>query len=296
MISQDYTGNNIVFIVGCPRSGTTWLQQLLASYPKAKTGPESYLFSWFIGPQLRAWRKEIKREVFAGVGLGGYFREEEFLRNLKQYMLVLMQPMIGDLEPEGVFVEKTPNHALFIPEIVEMLPDCKIVHILRDARDTVASLLATSKLRTGKGWAPGRARDAANIWVDSVNKVQAASKDLPANKLYEVRYEVLRSSPESELSKLGKFLSFDWDTQLINQAIQRNDTKRVKEAGSATGIPMRGEFQASTGTSMIHQRGFVRKGEVGSWKEELSLKQKFDVWRVAHRKMNEVGYPWKYPW
>src|SRR5487761_98720 len=104
MGGPEYTGNNIIFIVGCPRSGTTWLQQLLASYPKAKTGPESYLFSWFIGPQLRAWRREMGREVFAGVGLGGYFREDEFLRNLKLYMSVLMQPMIGSLKPGEVFI------------------------------------------------------------------------------------------------------------------------------------------------------------------------------------------------
>ena len=296
MGGPEYTGNNIIFIVGCPRSGTTWLQQLLASYPKAKTGPESYLFSWFIGPQLRAWRREMDREVFVGVGLGGYFREDEFLMNLKQYMLLLMKPMTESLKPGEVFIEKTPNHALFIPEIVELLPDCKIVHILRDARDTVASLVATSKTRAGKGWAPESAKVSARIWVKSMKAVQAASKNLPENRLYETRYEKLKASPETELSKLSQFLSFDWDPHLIRDAIKRNDPKMAQEAATATGIPLKGEFQVTSGNSVIHASGFIRKAKVGSWKEDLSWRQKLDVWRVARRTMAEVGYPWKYPW
>ncbi len=296
MSAREYSGSNIIFIVGCPRSGTTWLQQLLASYPDAKTGPESYLFSWFIGPQLRAWRKEMKREVFAGVGLAGYFREDEFLRNLKQYMLVLMRPMIGNLKPGEVFIEKTPIHALFIPEIVELLPDCKIIHILRDARDTVASLVAASKERLGKGWAPGNARRAAQTWVETIKAVQTASKKLPANQIYEVRYEKLRAFPESQLADLSRFLSFDWDRESMLEAIRRNDPKMAKEAGTATGIRIGGEFQATSGRSVMHEHGFVRKAKVGSWKEELSWRQKLDIWRVARGTMAEVGYPWKYPW
>lgn len=108
------------------------------------------------------------REVFAAIGLGGYFREDEFLKNLKEYMLVLMRPMIGNLKPDEIFIEKTPNHALFIPEIIELLPNCKIVRILRDGRDTVASLVAASKTSLGQGWASESARIEARLWCRSM--------------------------------------------------------------------------------------------------------------------------------
>lgn len=39
-------GENIVFIVGSPRSGTTWLQRLLATHPQIKTGQESRIFEY----------------------------------------------------------------------------------------------------------------------------------------------------------------------------------------------------------------------------------------------------------
>jgi hypothetical protein len=43
-----------VFLVGCPRSGTTWVQRLLACHPGIATGQESNLFEMYIGPQLRS--------------------------------------------------------------------------------------------------------------------------------------------------------------------------------------------------------------------------------------------------
>ncbi|MBI3001835.1 MAG: sulfotransferase, partial [Deltaproteobacteria bacterium] len=41
-----------MLIVGCPRSGTTWLQRLLASHPKIITGQESHVFDNYVGPQM----------------------------------------------------------------------------------------------------------------------------------------------------------------------------------------------------------------------------------------------------
>ena len=306
LIDPNYTGSNLVFIVGCPRSGTTWLQQLLASYPKAKTGRETHLFSWLIGPQLRAWRKEMdrlpERGEHIGIGPPAYFTESEFLRNLKTYLLVLLDTIVGNLGPDEFFIEKTPNHALFIPEIVQMLPDCKIIHVLRDARDTVASLLEVNKSshKIGGGeslpWAPESARGAARLWVEHVRAARAAAKNLPSNQFYEVRYRDLKASPETELMKLSQFLSWKWDRESIIGAVRMNDPAVARKAGSATAIPVRGEFQRISSITLSGTHTFARKAKVGSWKEELSLKQKIGVWLVARKTMNEVGYHWKYPW
>ncbi len=157
----------MVFIVGAPRSGTTWLQRLLATHPRVRTGQESKLFRWYIAPQLRMWTMETTREQNpetangrGGTGLSCYFREEEFISVLKRYLWLLMQPMIGSLRSDELFVEKTPSHAFCIGEIKRLLPQSRIIHILRDPRDVVASLLAVSR-SWGAAWAPKRATAAA---------------------------------------------------------------------------------------------------------------------------------------
>src|SRR5947208_10995760 len=49
--------NPFVFIVGAQRSGTTWLQRLLASHPAIAGGQESHLFSGYLAPLWQRWRQ-----------------------------------------------------------------------------------------------------------------------------------------------------------------------------------------------------------------------------------------------
>jgi len=106
-LASDYDGHNMVFIVGCARSGTTWLQRLLASHPKMHTGQETGIFSTNIGPQLRAFRREAKPNArnLRPDGLGCYFTEDEFCRIVKGYLLKLIEPMVAPLAADELFVE-----------------------------------------------------------------------------------------------------------------------------------------------------------------------------------------------
>src|ERR1700682_5616707 len=83
-LTLEYTGANLLFVVGCPRSGTTWVQRLLATHPGIRTGQESDVFDQYIGPQLRTWQHELDPQASGrgGVGLGCYFQDGEFRRLL----------------------------------------------------------------------------------------------------------------------------------------------------------------------------------------------------------------------
>src|SRR5579872_7450610 len=87
-VRPDDTGANLLFVVGCPRSGTTWVQRLLATHPCIRTGQESDLFDLYVGPQLRTWQQELTADSSGrgAVGLGCYFTDDEFRRTLKSYL------------------------------------------------------------------------------------------------------------------------------------------------------------------------------------------------------------------
>jgi hypothetical protein len=288
----NYSGSNLVFIVGAPRSGTTWLQRLLAAHPRIQTGQESKLFRWYIGPQLRSWTMETTRERSprtangrGGTGLSCYFHEEEFLRLLKQYLYSLLQPMIGQLQQGELFVEKTPSHAFCVDDIKRLLPESRIIHMLRDPRDVVASLLAVSR-SWGAAWAPSRATDAAALWADHVASVRRAARELSARDFHEISYERLSKAPEETLNYLARFLELDWSATDIQKAVEDNRPN----SASGTAIPLYGEVAERVGGFVKEPEGFVRTARPGSWKTELSLIQKLAVWRVCRRLMNEVGY------
>jgi hypothetical protein len=290
--SAEYTGHNLVFIVGAPRSGTTWLQRLLAAHPHIRTGQESKLFRWYIGPQLRMWTMETQRELNpetsngrGGTGLSCYFREEEFLSLLREYLYSLLRPMIDGLRDGELFVEKTPSHALCVPEIKRLLPESRIIHILRDPRDVVASLLAVSR-SWGAAWAPYRAAEAAALWVDHVRSVRNASRELPAGDFYEITYEQLSKNPQDTLSQLARFLRIEWSASDIHNAVEGNRP----ETSSGTPIPLYGEVARRVGDFVKEPAGFVRTARAGGWKSDLSLVQKAAVWRVCRKLMKEVGY------
>lgn len=292
----DYSGANLVFIVGCPRSGTTWIQRLLVCHPQVHTGHESDLFDIYIGPQLRAWRRYLDpKSSSRKVGLGCYFQEDKFLDVLGEYMLKLLEPMVGDLQPGELFIEKTPSHALFIPEITELLPASRIIHVLRDARDVVASILAASK-SWGAPWAPRHARAATRMWVRHVDAVRKAAEVLPKERFYELRYENLHARTAEMLEDVCQFLDLGWDDEEgIRNAVEENKPE-VAKVGGGTAIPVGGEIARISGPFVKEPEGFVRKGHPGGWREDLSLTEKIWVWRVARKTMEEVGYHWGFPW
>jgi hypothetical protein len=294
-VNLDYAGDNLIFVVGCPRSGTTWVQRLLATHPCVRTGQESDLFDMYVGPQLRAWRQELRDDTSGrgGVGLTCYFTDGEFQPILKEYLLRLLTPMVGELKPGELFVEKTPSHVLYASEIHELLPGARFIHVLRDARDTVASLLGASR-GWGRAWAPRRAADAAGTWVTHVSAGQRAACHLPDSQFTQVRYEALQSDGYHVMRDLVQWLGLTWSEDEVRLALQKNSPEAAR-VGRGTPIPLGGEVGKRDST-VREPPGFIRRARAGGWRQDLTPMQKLAVWRVAQSTMAEVGYPWRTPW
>jgi hypothetical protein len=247
----------------------------------------------YVGPLLRTWQQELRVDSSGrgGVGLACYFTDAEFRQALKSYVLQLLQPMVGGLQPGEVFVEKTPSHVMFVPEIHTLLPRARFIHVLRDARDTVASLLSASRT-WGRAWAPRRAAHAARTWVTHVHAARNARRQLPAEQFFEVRYETLHADGISVLRALSDWLDLSWPDADLRAALERNSPDAAR-AGRGTPIPLGGEF---AGGVVREPEGFIRQARAGTWRTDLSLADKLAVWRVAGPTMARTGYAWATPW
>lgn len=288
-------GRQFVFIVGCPRSGTTWLQRLLASHPDVRTGQETHLFNNYVGPPLRSFRRHLELADQHGpssryVGLPGYLTNEEFQAVVQEFLYGLLGPILRQLGDGGLYVEKSPSHALWLREIHGLLPEARFVEIVRDPREVVASLLHAHRT-WGRWWAPGTVRRAAVMWAQHVRAVDEASAELGEEQIHRLRYEDLRRDGVAELSRIARFLSLPWSAPAIAEAVASNSRDAVaSESGSLFSVG--GEFAKQSVTRNREPDGFFRSGSGSARgrRSELTLAQRLWLWRCLRKPMREHGY------
>ncbi|HEX5595099.1 MAG TPA: sulfotransferase [Micromonosporaceae bacterium] len=255
------TNDRPIFVVGCPRSGTTMLQLMLHAHPRIAIPPETRFLletyrerrrfgdlrrpanrralAHFIvnRPQTRFFDlgldgPEMIAEIVAGPptlgsALGSIFRA---------YSDRFDKPRWGD---------KRPAYLNNLDVVLRLFPDAQIVHIVRDGRDCVASLQEMPWHRTG-------IYHSIAAWAQAVDNARLARRRLAADSFYELRYEDLVVDPARELSALCDFLGEEYDEAMTRPAEL-----------ATTAVPAYKTWHERT-----HRP--VDDGRVGSWKQRLT--------------------------
>jgi hypothetical protein len=274
-----------VFIVGAPRSGTTWLQRMLLSESRVCGGQESHFFYSF-GRVLRDFEDQFQQH--RQIGLPSYWKRAELVDELQRLWFRTMEPVIR--ADATVLVEKSPSHALAMPQIAELLPQSRFIHLIRDSRAVVASLLAASREPWGSDWAPSNVKEAALEWGLYVREARNAGRQLGADRYLELHYEDLRADSVAQISSVFSFIGLEVNEEEIRKLVTENEFDRQKQIGGEK-ITICGEWAVREQASS-EPPGFFRKGSVDSWKTDLSLFEKLTVWRYTRRQMWECGYNW----
>jgi hypothetical protein len=210
------TIKNRLFLVGCPRSGTTLLQSLLAAHPAVTSFPESHLFQsiW-----IYRWSRLFGLASSKGREQLNWFLQEIHQENLQhklpknarfmgQYSKVLKEALdCATLsQDKQIWLEKSPEHVRYIRYIEASIPDAKFIHLVRNGSDVVASLYdVTHKHRQPDVWGdePWELDKCIRHWVRSV---EFSSLHLNKPNHILVRYEKLVENSEAVLRELCDFI------------------------------------------------------------------------------------------
>ena len=196
--------DRLVFVVGSPRSGTTFLAGAIGSVP-------GFVDLGEVAP--------VKAAVPELVGLPAAQAAQRLRRTLA---IARRIGLVGSVRA----VEQTPEMAYLADVALLAYPSARVVHIVRDGRDVVCSLLERGWLRAGRAGAddaglpygheprfwvePERAdefrrasdvRRAAWAWRRYVSAARTARGDV-----FELRYELLAADPECAAAALGAHL------------------------------------------------------------------------------------------
>lgn len=255
------------FVGGAGRSGTTLLRVCLDAHPALRSGPELKLL-----PKLAELRAS-----FVGVLAPVVEAHNGGPDHVDRACRAFVETLLADfLAPGERWVEKTPHNVAFMADLGAIFPDARFVHVVRDGRDVVESLLRQqwADERGGVRQETTSARAAAAYWQGVVRTAQAqeAAPHL-AGRVAEIRYEALVAEPEAMLRAVCEFLDVPWDDAVLHP-------ERV--AGRRAHEPM----EAST----LAVQSAIGDGTVGRWRTGLSAEQVADVEEVAGELLAELGY------
>jgi hypothetical protein len=219
-----------VFIVGPVRSGTSWLQTMLAEHPTLASPPESHLFANYLGPLEDSWRNDRSRVAAAlaepgalvGHGLATVMSDDEFTEQLRSFYDSVRKLVLAAKPGASRLLEKTPDHARWIDTIFRVAPDASIVFIVRDPRDTVRSLLGARGERWGY-WVPQSLKDATTLWLTNVRPYFRVKRD---PRVVLIRYEDLRADV-AEFERVAKFLGLEQPARWLTTSIDAAPSART---------------------------------------------------------------------
>jgi len=270
-----------VFVLGCDRSGTTFLYHtLLSAGGFAVYHCESNAFN-LLGLRFGDLAKRSNRRAMLDHWLrsklfyrSGLTREEieprilEDCRNAGDFLRILMDAIA---RKQGVerWADCTPQHLLYLPLIKKLLPDALIVHILRDGRDVAVSLDRIGWIRPF-AWDKKRSLIAAGLywrWMVSRGRQDGAKL---GNDYLEVHYEDVVKQPRESLAQIGEFIDHDLDYD------------RIQQQALGTLVAPNSSFREDGKEKAVNP--------VERWRTVLAAEQVAELESVIGSLLQEIGY------
>lgn len=269
-----------IFVVGCPRSGTTMLQLMLHAHPRIALPPENR----FVLPAYQrrhelgdlrdpARRRDLARWIAATPQFDDLGLDEERVVDA----VIGAPPTLGSAlgtvfrlyaERFGKprWGDKRPAYLRHLPQLLRMFPDAQIVNIIRDGRDCVASLKEAP-------WSPPGFGDLVDSWARAADASLRAARRYGPDSYHVVRYEDLVAEPETHLRTLCRFLGEEY-----HPAMARPDEQ------APVAVP-----GYKTWHTRCHQS--VTTERIRSWRQRLTAGEIERCEAVFGDRLAQLGYP-----
>jgi hypothetical protein len=257
-----------IFVLGAPRSGTTFLGSCVAALPDV-----SYHFE----PRLT---KALARSVYDG-SLSPSRARWQFRA---YYGALLALAGHGGLR----FAEKDPENCFIVPFLLETFPDAVFLHVVRDGRDVAVShaeqpWTASSSSgsgrrgRGGSAWGPD-----ARFWVEPERRGQFPTVSdirrsawmwrrftsaalhhlaaLPPDRVLHLRYEAVVAAPSRTAERVATFLETDpTGREALQTAFANARRSSVGRWARRLDAAALAEVEEESG-DLLRELGYIRRG------------------------------------
>ncbi|HEX8082737.1 MAG TPA: sulfotransferase [Solirubrobacteraceae bacterium] len=279
----------MTWIFGSSRSGSTWLLRMLREFDELvgldETGIGHHLGLW--RPIPLAWATcddPPELSTFANVKSGNpdYFFSEEHREGWEPLLRdFILDRLALQVDGRRRVVIKEPGGSQVADWVMSLLPQSRLVFLLRDGRDVVDSWLDAYQ---DGGWitedggfpvAPhGRVpfiKWQATVWRYRTEATQRAYDAHTPDRRVLVRYEELLADPARELGRVLETIGLQVPAALVEEVVAKHEYAKVPAAERGPGR-------------------FVRAASPGGWCERLSAEEQEALIEILGPTCEKLGY------
>ena len=271
---------NIVWIFGTGRSGSTWLGSMMGGLDGCAMWNEPLVGNLFGNfHYFRVGGRKPGRQYILGEPY-----KETWLGPMRDLVLGGAAARFPEVIGGGYLIIKEPNGSIGAPLLMEALPESRMIFLIRDPRDVVASSMDArsegswlqerreAQRRTSK---PDRnpnvyVRMRANSYVQQIEKTGQAYRAHGGHKVM-VRYEDLRADTLETMKRIYTALEIPVEEAELARSVEKNSWENIPEQEKGEGKKR-------------------RKAKPGGWREDLTARQVEIVEDITAPLLNEF-YP-----
>jgi hypothetical protein len=249
-----------IVVYGVPRSGTTYLRQLLSAHPETFITNETRIFTW-----ARAALENLRRSVHAN--------RDQFEAHFREALPRLIRDFYAELAPAGAryWGEKNPYYGGdgdggWLETIEALFPGARFIQVVRDGRDVVSSLVRKAH-EDGRPWADFGA--AHQVWLRNLALAREFGGTLPPDSYLEVRYEELVADDLDAARRVFGFLGLDLHPR-VEQFCRRQRHERTPFSGPT--------------------RNLARGADVSDWEAVFTPHQRLESLELLGGELVALGY------
>lgn len=272
-------GDRLIFVGGAGRSGTTLVQNILDSHPDVCGGPEFLHI-----PEIMRLREDLHQSI-RNEWIDFYCTHDRVDSLISKLIEDFLLPMADQRGCRHVS-EKTTENVLVFGGLMELFPGALFVHVVRDPRGTIASLLRVGRKARQAGWEvqdyTHRLSRAISYLRESLVAGFEAAQRGP-ERVHTMVFERLVRDPRNETYQLCEFLGLPWSELMLRPGQMKHPgEKAITRKSSAPGI-------------WYDEERYYRDpdpSEIEKWRGELSAVQQVVITGAFRdiEELRQLGY------